>query len=98
MSRLINWLFSKTKIGKLVDGHKTELGFALWLLGYVIEGLSYAVTIFPAVGFLVEAKVALVALNAQVAEFIKQLGLSVMVVGVGHKAIKENVPAAAKTN
>lgn len=93
MSKLVNWLLSQTRLGKLVDGHKTELGFLFWLLGYLIEGLSYAISVFPNTSLLVEAKSALMTLNAQVAEFFKSFGLSVMVLGVGHKALKENAKA-----
>jgi hypothetical protein len=89
---LVNWLLSKTKIGQYFNGHKTEIGFCLWLLGYLIDGLAYAASVFPEVPGLGVAAASLNVLRAQLSEVLKQFGLGVMVVGVGHKAIKANEP------
>ena len=86
MSALINWLFSKTKLGKLVDGYKTELSFAIWLFTYLVEGLVIAATMLP--GLAEYALLAQAALK-QALEIVRQLSEYGILVGVGHKAIKE---------
>lgn len=87
-AKIVNYLFSSTKLGKLVDGHKTQLGFLLWLLGAVIEILAQAASTFPAVAGLGELARVLQVLHTQVSEAFQTVGLNVMIIGVGHKALK----------
>ena len=90
-SKFVNWLLSKTKLGQLVDGNKTTIGFALVCLAYAIEILSQAASLFPQYQAIAQITASLKVLQAQLSDFLKEVGLGVMVVGVGHKAIKESV-------
>lgn len=90
MSKIIYWLFTKTAFGKLIDGKKTEIGFLLLVLGEVIKLLTQGVAMLPQYAVLAQALVILQQVNSVLGDALTNVGLSVMVVGVGHKAIKEN--------
>lgn len=90
MKKLLHWLFSKTKLFAWVDGNKRILGFTMWLLGYIIQGLAHASGhYFPGMEALSDLTRLLTELDTALSELLKTLGLTVMVVGVGHAAIKE---------
>ena len=83
------WVFSKTKLGKLVDGNKRIIGFFVWLLGYLIQGLAIAAQFFPQTTAIGELAEALKTLDEAVSDLLKSLGLAGMAVGVYHAAEKD---------
>lgn len=88
MTKFINWMFSKTKLFKWLDGHKTQVGFLVWVLGWLINLLAAASGFFPDLPALMELHIVLLQLQEGLAELLKQVGLDILIVGVGHKAIK----------
>lgn len=91
MTKLLYWLFSKTSIGKLLDGNKRLIGFFLWLLGFLVQGLAIAGDFFPDMPILGQFRSGLQHFLDQIAPILKDTGLSVMAVGVASKAAKEKV-------
>lgn len=89
MTRILNWLFSRTKLGHWVDGNKRLIGFGLWLLGVLIELLGEAALFFPDTPILLTIRTGLIGLKQGVSEALQTLGVSVMAVGVAHAAAKE---------
>lgn len=86
MSKVIYWLFSKTSLGKLVDGNKRLIGFSVWLLGYAAVGLAGATGYFPETAWLATFHDTLVQFSDSYSELLQKLGLSVMAVGVASDA------------
>ena len=89
MTKVINWLFSKTKLGKWVDGHKTIIGFSLVVLATLVDLSAKATGYFPGIPALADVAQVLQTLSGSLTELLTSVGLGTMVVGVGHKAIKE---------
>ncbi len=90
-SKLVYWVFSKTSVGKLVDGNKTYIGFSLWLLGFLAQGLSEASQFFPDVAAFVTIKAALVGFSAQFSELLKSVGVAGVIVGMTSDKAKRAV-------
>lgn len=90
ITKILRYFYSKTKLGKLLDGNTRLVGFALWLIGYVAQGLGQAALYFPELPYLLEAKIALIALGEGLGEMLQLVGASVLTVGVANAAVKEN--------
>lgn len=87
--KIVNWIFGEIPILSFLNGKKTEIGFALWLLSYVIEGLAIAGTMLPDVPVLMQIRDSLYQFHMAVTETLRQLGLGTLLVGAGHKVAKE---------
>ena len=87
-SRVVNWAFSKTRPGQIIDGHKTVIGFGMYVLALVIQGLAAATGAFPEVAGIAETHAALSTLHTSIGEWLHSFGVDVMLIGLGHKAIK----------
>lgn len=90
MKTIFNWLFSKTAAGKLIDGYKTQISFLIWLATYVVEGIVKAAAFFPGLESIAASAEGFL---AQLMEQIRKLAEIGIVIGVGHKAIKEKTPS-----
>lgn len=88
-TKIFNYIFSKTPLGKLVDGNKTIIGFAVLVLRYLIAILSVAASLFPQFPVLVVIHTSLAAFDAAMGPYLEDFGISVMAIGVAHKAVKE---------
>lgn len=91
MSRILHWLLGRLPIMKQLNGYKTEIGFVMWLLSFVLLGLTEASAFFPEMQGLVDAHEALSNLYLSMGQTLEKIGLGVMAVGVGHKAVKEKI-------
>lgn len=89
MKSLIRWVFEKLPILNLLDGKKRYIGFCMWLLSYVILGVAGALEFFPGVEFLATAHQALTTVYAQIGQFLHDVGLGTMVIGIGADAAKK---------
>lgn len=90
---LTYWIFSKTNIGKKLEGYKTEIGFVIWVLSWLVVLLAKAALVFPQVQALPGLVETLIAVENAARDYAANLGLGVMAVGVGHAAVAENVEA-----
>lgn len=95
MSKFLYWLFSKTALGHVLDGNKRLIGFFIWLLGFLAQGLAIAGDFFPNMPILGQFSSGLQHFLDQLAPILKDTGLGVMAVGVASKAAKEKVEGEA---
>lgn len=86
MSKLIYWLFSKTSIGKLIDGHKRIIGFSVFVFGLLIQGLAEAAKVFPDVAWIGPVQMLVVQWATQWGELITKIGITGIAVGVASDA------------
>ena len=91
MTKLFNYIFRQTKIGKLTNDYKRIIGFLLYAAGVIGNLLLVAAeSFFPDyAGTLGPLGVLLVDSAAQAANFLETLGVTVTVVGVADAAVKE---------
>ena len=85
---LINWLFGELPLLKWLNGKKTYIGFILWVLSFVAEGLVFAAGFFPEAGLL-EFHAQLLSFLKMLEDTLQKLGIDMIILGVGHKATKE---------
>lgn len=88
MNRVIIWLFSQTKFGKLLDGKKTVIGAACILLSHILTAFEVIAPMFPQEAWLQSLSVSLKGVCQQVAHLLEQVGLGAIGVGLVHKAAK----------
>ncbi len=91
MRKVLNWLLSKLPIIKQLNGYKTELGFALFVLGWLLQGVDAAISYFPGISILPILAENIGRFAGALSSLFTSLGIPIMVIGVGHKAIKENL-------
>lgn len=89
MNRIIIWLFSHTRLGKLVDGKKTLIGAILTALSALLWTLEKIAPMYPDVAWLGQAAGQLQALFPQVEEYLATVGLSSLTIGLVHKDAKK---------
>lgn len=92
MNAVVRWLFERTKLFGWLNGHKTNIGFALvlfsWLLG-ALSGLSDVVAeFFPSFEGIAKVHGNLSSLYSSLGELLEQVGLGGMLVGLGHDKLK----------
>lgn len=88
MRRAINFILSKLPVFKQLNGMKTELGFGLYLLAWIAEGLTNASGFFPDVGIITDAAVAVESFHVQAINLIESLGITLAGVGLYHDKVK----------
>lgn len=88
MTSIINWLLSNLPIIKTINGYKTQASFIVWLSTYLAEGLLKAAQFFPSIAPAAQAVELAV---SKFLELVRQASEYGILVGVGHKAIKDNV-------
>lgn len=72
----------------MVDGYKTQISFLIWLATYVVEGIVTAAKFFPGLSDIAASAEGFL---SQLLEQIRSLAEVGIVIGVGHKAIKESI-------
>lgn len=88
MNSILMYLFSKTSIGKLLDGKKTVIGALLVIVVSALHALEQLAPMFPNQPWVKDAAAAILS-GLKVAEpFLETLGLSFLTVGVLHKGAK----------
>lgn len=94
MNSILMYLFSKTKIGQILDGKKTVIGALLVIVVSALHALEQLAPMFPNQPWLKDA-VASILSGLKVAEpLLETLGLSFLTVGVLHKGAKAKLPPA----
>lgn len=88
MNSILMWIFSKTEIGKMLDGKKTIIGAAFILLANVLEGLKAIAPMFPQTAWIGAAITGIDQFVNAVAPVCDTLGITAITVGLIHKAVK----------
>lgn len=88
MNSILMYLFSKTRIGKLVDGKKTIIGAVLVIAVAALHALEQLAPMFPQALWIGEASRGILNALKAVEPALETLGLSFLTVGVLHKNAK----------
>lgn len=94
MNSILMYLFSKTRVGKLVDGKKTVIGAILVIVVSALHALEQIAPMFPNQLWLKDAVAGILSGLKAIEPFIDTLGLSFLTVGVLHKGAKAKMPPA----
>jgi hypothetical protein len=82
------YLFSKTSIGKLLDGKKTIIGAILIIILSALQALEQLAPMFPNQPWLRDSTAAILGGLRAIEPFLDTIGLSFLTVGVLHKGVK----------
>lgn len=88
MNSILMYLFSKTRIGKLVDGKKTIIGAVLIIVISALHALEQLAPMFPNQPWIKDSTAAILSGLKAVEPFLDTLGLSFLTAGVLHKSAK----------
>jgi hypothetical protein len=88
MNRVIRWIFSQTKLGQFLNGKKTIIGAVLVFTSAVLEALLTIAPMFPEQPWLATTAAELQNVLKQVQPYLNDLGISLIGVGLMHKAAK----------
>lgn len=88
INKIVMFIFSKTQVGKMLDGKKTIIGAVLVVLAAALEALKQLAPMFPQAPFLAEASSSLQALLGAVQPYLAELGVGFVAVGAVHKVAK----------
>ncbi|MFN4894199.1 MAG: hypothetical protein ACK5HO_00260 [Pseudomonadota bacterium] len=89
MNKILVYLFSKTALGKKIDGKKTYIGAVLVLIASALHALEGLAPLFPEHAWIGQAAKGLKDLAQQLAALLDTLGLGMLAVGVLHKRAKD---------
>lgn len=92
MNRIVMWIFSKTKIGQMLDGKKTVIGAVFIILANALSALKTIAPMFPQYGWLNDASVQLEGFLGGLEKVLNDVGLGLLTVGVLHKQVKAKLP------
>ena len=88
MNSILMYLFSKTRIGKLVDGKKTVIGAVLVIVVAALHALEQLAPMFPNAPWIGELSRGILEALRSIEPLLETLGLSFLTVGVLHKGAK----------
>ena len=88
MNKLILYIFSKTPVGKMLDGKKTVIGAVLVILAASMETLEKLAPLFPEASWVGEAAKSVGDVLKAVEPLVESLGLGFLTAGVLHKGAK----------
>lgn len=88
MNSILMYIFSKTSIGKLLDGKKTVIGAILIIVLSALQALEQLAPMFPNHPWLKDSTVAILGGLKAIEPFLDTIGLSFLTVGVLHKGVK----------
>ena len=88
MNSILMYLFSKTSIGKLLDGKKTVIGAILIIVLSALQALEQLAPMFPNQPWLKDSTAAILGGLKAIEPFLDTIGLSFLTVGVLHKGVK----------
>jgi hypothetical protein len=89
MNKILMYIFSYTKVGKLLDGKKTMIGAAFMLLASILHGVESIAPLFPEVAVIGSiAKSIRMALET-VEPYLRDMGIGLITAGLLHKAAKK---------
>ena len=80
--RIVRFFFSRTPIIKAVDGHKSEIGFVLMVLGMLAGILAEAAVLFPSCSWCGSAADVLKKILELIGPYATEAGIVIMSAGV----------------
>ena len=91
MNSILMYVFSKTKVGKFLDGKKTIIGAVVIILVAAMETLEKLAPMFPNIAWLGQAAGQIKVLLASSEGVLEAVGVSFLALGVLHKQAKKQV-------
>ncbi len=92
MNSILMYLFSKTRVGRIVDGKKTVIGAMLVIVVSALEALEEIAPMFPEQAWLKGSTGAILSGLKAAEPSINTLGRGFLTVGVLHKGAKVQLP------
>jgi hypothetical protein len=92
MGKLINFIFSRTPIFKVLDGKKTLIGAGFVIAAAVLETLEKLAALFPQHSWIADAARSTKETLALIASSLESVGLGFLTLGVVHKGVKAKNP------
>lgn len=92
MGTLINFIFSKTPIFKVLDGKKTVIGAVFVIAAAALQALESLAALFPEYAWLADAAKATKDGLEGIAKALESVGLGFLTLGVVHKGVKAKLP------
>ena len=88
MSRIVRWIFSQTKIGQFLDGKKTIIGAVLIFASAILQALLAVAPLFPDQPWIAVTAAQLSEGIRTVQPYLEDAGITLIGVGLAHKAAK----------
>lgn len=88
MGKLINFIFSKTPLFKVIDGKKTTIGAILVVMASCLQALERLAVLFPEHAWIAEAAKSTGEALDGLAQVLDSVGLGFLAAGVVHKGVK----------
>lgn len=88
MNKLLLYIFSYTKIGKMLDGKKTLIGAMFVILSAALQMFQELAPMFPDVPWFVQAAQQTSGIISMLSKTLDEIGLGFLAVGVLHKSAK----------
>jgi hypothetical protein len=88
MRHFMNIVLSRLPVFKRLNGVKTELGFGLFALSWLVDGLTGATGFFPQVAAITDAAIAVEGFHATVTSALESLGITLAGLGLYHDKVK----------
>jgi len=92
MGKLINFIFSKTPIFKVLDGKKTIIGAVFIIAAAVLQALESLAVLFPEHAWIADAAKSTKEGLEGIAKALEGVGLGFLTLGVVHKGVKAKLP------
>jgi hypothetical protein len=92
MNRILVYIFSKTSIGRFVDGKKTVIGALLIIVAAGLQALEQIAPMFPQYTWIADASKGLREAIKAAEPILETLGLGFLTIGVLHKGAKAKLP------
>lgn len=88
MNKILIYIFSKTRLGKVIDGKKTVIGALCIIVAAALQALESIAPMFPQYPWLQGALVQTRAFVEGLDKALEAIGLGFLTVGVLHKSAK----------
>ena len=92
MNRILVYIFSKTSIGRFVDGKKTVIGALLIIVAAGLQALEQIAPMFPQYPWIADTSRGLREAIKSSEPILETLGLGFLTSGVLHKGAKAKLP------
>jgi hypothetical protein len=89
MNKILMYIFSYTKIGKLLDGKKTVIGAVFIFLVSLLHGLEQIAPLFPEVAPLASVTGAIRTALEAIEPYLQDMGIGLITAGLLHKVAKK---------
>lgn len=92
MNSVLMYIFSKTRLGKILDGKKTVIGALCIIIAAALQALESIAPMFPQYPWLQSALVQARGFVVGLDRGLEAVGLGFLAVGVIHKSAKQKQP------